>query len=327
MRLRIACLQFNPLLGQVDANVAKITRLMACFPKKIDLLVLPELAVTGYNFKSAKEIEPFLEKSGDGISFRVARDLSQKFGCTTVIGYPEKLGSIIYNSALVVDEQGQVVSNYRKSHLYETDETWGCLENPVRGFPPLKLLWPKSDVEDGNRVSVTANIGICMDLNPYQFKAEFNEFEFSIGCWQNDASLIIVPTAWLSSESPSINDSLSREEKAQKALQFQKQVLEKACENAATPSQSLVDYWIVRLFPFLNHPYNGLPKKLHRTTVVLCNRLGIEDEILYGGSSSILQFDPSKGESSALDATNPSVDVLTSAGWATEEVIYHEVDL
>ncbi|GEQ70419.1 hypothetical protein JCM33374_g4096 [Metschnikowia sp. JCM 33374] len=225
MRLRIACLQFDPLLGRVDANLAKISRMMARFNREIDLLVLPELAVTGYNFKSKSDIEPFLEKSGDGVSFRLARELSRKYKCTTVIGYPEKAGPITYNSALVVDAQGKLITNYRKSHLYETDETWGCSENPERDFPPLQLSWPKKAQDSAGSVtaSVTANIGICMDMNPYQFKADFNEFEFSMNCWKNDASLIIVPTAWLSSESPSIQDDLSAAEKAKKALFFQNQ--------------------------------------------------------------------------------------------------------
>ena len=308
MKLRIACLQFNPILGRVDQNVAKINHMMSRFNKDIDLLVLPELAVTGYNFPLKKEIEPFLEISGEGASFRVARELSRKFSCTTVIGYPEKLGSIIYNSALVVNDLGNIVTNYRKSHLYETDETWGCSENPVRNFPPLTLSWRKNN----GSLDITSNIGICMDLNPYQFKADFNEFEFAMNAWKNDASLIIVPTAWLSSESPSIQDNLSHVEKAEKSRQIQ---------------ESLVDYWIVRLFPFLRHPYNGLPKLGHRTTVAICNRVGIEDQVLYGGSSSIMQFDPLAGESDALDASNSSVKVLSSAGWASEEIIYQEVEI
>ncbi|OBA22736.1 carbon-nitrogen hydrolase [Metschnikowia bicuspidata var. bicuspidata NRRL YB-4993] len=328
MRLRIACLQLNPLLGKVEANVAKINRMMADCQKEIDLLVLPELAVTGYNFKLAKEIEPYLEKSGEGASFKIARLLSQKFKCTTVIGYPEKFGSFTYNSALVVDEKGYVVSNYRKSHLYETDEAWGCSENPVRGFPPFTLLLPDKTGAKGEKVGlVTANIGICMDMNPYQFKADFNEFEFSMNCWKNDASLIIVPTAWLSSDSPSIQEGLSEIEKANKAALYQDQIAANSLGNAGVPTQSLVDYWIVRLFPFLAHPYNGLPRKTKRTTVVICNRVGIEDQVLYGGSSSIMQFDPLKGESDALDASNPSVDVVASAGWASEEMIYHEVEI
>ncbi|KAM9896718.1 hypothetical protein OXX79_007315 [Metschnikowia pulcherrima] len=323
MKLRIACLQFNPILGRVDQNVAKINHMMSRFNKDIDLLVLPELAVTGYNFPSNKEIEPFLEISGEGASFRVASELSRKFSCTTVIGYPEKLGSIIYNSALVVNESGSIVTNYRKSHLYETDETWGCSENPVRNFPPLTLSWKKNN----GSLDITSNIGICMDLNPYQFKADFNEFEFALNAWKNDASLIIVPTAWLSSESPSIQDNLSHVEKAEKSRQIQEKFAKGVLEDAANPSKSLVDYWIVRLFPFLRHPYNGLPKLGHRTTVAICNRVGIEDQVLYGGSSSIMQFDPSAGESDALDASNPSVKVLSSAGWASEEIIYQEVEI
>lgn len=48
------------------------------------------------------------------------------------VGYPEKAdvaskwptGPEYYNSAAVVNSDGQVVANYRKSFLYYTDETW-----------------------------------------------------------------------------------------------------------------------------------------------------------------------------------------------------------
>lgn len=57
-----------------------------------------------------------------------------------VVGYPEKseLGNRgstspeYYNSAIVVSPDGETVANYRKSHLYDVDETW-ALESP-NGF-------------------------------------------------------------------------------------------------------------------------------------------------------------------------------------------------
>ena len=46
--MRIACLQFNPELGKLPANVARADALLqAASPQDIDLLVLPELAFTG----------------------------------------------------------------------------------------------------------------------------------------------------------------------------------------------------------------------------------------------------------------------------------------
>lgn len=320
MKLRIACVQFCPTLGKIEANIAKVNNLLAGVKKDIDLLVLPELSLTGYNFPSAKEIQPYLEIARAGPTFNLASELSARFGCTTIIGYPERFQNTTYNSAMVVDENGNLVYNYRKTHLYETDETWGCSENPDKSFAPVML---KLGTE---KKSIATNIGICMDLNPYKFEAPFNEFEFSLLCWRNGSQLVVVPTAWLSADSPSINDDLTKKEKKEMS-QAWKEILETPTEDLAIPLELLVNYWIKRFFPFVRHPMNQLPRLPGKTTVVLCNRTGIEDDVMYGGSSSIIQFDSEKPDDLNVDQTNPSVNVLSSAGWASEEVIYHEVEI
>lgn len=322
MKLRVACVQFNPILGKVEANIAKVRSLLVDSKKEIDLLVLPELSLTGYNFKSPQDIQSYLEVSETGPSFLLAKELSQKFQCTTVIGYPENSQGTTYNSALVVNELGEVVYNYRKTHLYETDEAWGCSENPSNTFSPVKLMLGKGS----QRRQFITNIGICMDLNPYKFVAPFNEFEFSLLCWKNMSRLIIVPTAWLATDSPSIKEDWTKEQKEAAASKWRKEFENNAVADAKVPNMDLINYWILRFFPFLSHPMNEMPRLKTKTHVILCNRTGIEDDVLYGGSSSILRFDSAVANHDAIDSTNPSVEVLESAGFATEEVIYHEID-
>lgn len=320
MKLRIACVQFSPTLGKVEDNIAKVKKLLSEVTRDIDLLVLPELSLTGYNFSSPREIEPFLESSSSGPTYSLALELSAKYSCTTVIGYPERFRKATYNSAMVVDEHGKLVYNYRKTHLYETDVTWGCKENPKKSFKSVKLrLGPEKQ-------SIKTNIGICMDLNPYKFEAPFNKFEFAKLCWKNSSQLVIVPTAWLSPDSPSIQDDASKDEKEKMGLEWKEKLASNSAD-FAEPLKQLTNYWILRFFPLLKHPMNQLPTLARKTTVVLCNRTGIEGDVMYGGSSSILQFDSEKSGDSNIDETNPSVKVFGSAGWASEEVLYHEVDV
>lgn len=59
-------------------------------PGELDLLVLPELALTGYCFASAAEIAPFLEPQR-GPTFELSRELAQRLGCVVVAGYPERI--------------------------------------------------------------------------------------------------------------------------------------------------------------------------------------------------------------------------------------------
>jgi predicted amidohydrolase len=60
-------------------------------------------------------------------------------------------GPEYYNAALAVNKDGDTVANYRKSHLFYTDETWALEGNGgfYKGFLP--------------GLGRTA-IGICMDL-------------------------------------------------------------------------------------------------------------------------------------------------------------------
>jgi protein N-terminal amidase len=264
-------------------------------------------------------------------------EISKKYECYTVMGYPEWCSSEeqIYNSAVVFNKSGKAVHNYRKSFLYETDEVWGCAEGP--GFKTFELM-------DG----VKACLGICMDLNPYKFKAPFNDFEFSGHCYRKHANLVICPMNWLHGQSPSIQESLDKDEKLDLAQKFQSELdrvkgeyvvnaegspirdfEEKLDYNDLhTPDYHNLNYWLLRFFPFMNHlrkpfQFNG------KITVVYCNRSGLEDKILYGGTSSIVQFNGSKGISGyqSIDLTNKSVDALGALGKGDEGILIREVDV
>lgn len=86
----------------------------------------------GFNFGSYDEISPFLEPSGSGISSLWARTVALKHNLNVLVGYPEKLdasgnsraGPKHFNSAILVNGDGETVANYRKSFLHSVDETW-----------------------------------------------------------------------------------------------------------------------------------------------------------------------------------------------------------
>jgi protein N-terminal amidase len=95
------------------------------------------LKATGYNFRSLQHITPFLEPTTSGITSLWARTTALKYNCVVTVGYPEKVDITpkwpaspeYYNSAVIVNSEGQTIANYRKSFLYYTDETW-ALEGP-----------------------------------------------------------------------------------------------------------------------------------------------------------------------------------------------------
>lgn len=374
MKLKVACVQYNPVLGELEKNKSKIKSLLSKVFQNtpVDLIILPELAITGYNFKSSQDIDAYLDRterddSGNismtatssnayhrlGSSMSFAKELLTSYRCFTVIGYPQLFQDKIYNACSLVNPCGQEVYNYRKTFLYETDETWGCNENPDKSFKSIDVILDKEYYLNNELVSSSdytktrINFGICMDLNPYKFEAPFNKFEFALSCYNNQSNLIICPMAWLTPFSPSIKSDMLKQDKLQEAKKLQQilasnetcqiNILEndnvdlESCKSLETftpskPDYSTINYHILRFFPFLNHKYNMLPK-LQKVNVITCNRIGVEDDIVYGGSSSMFEFNPDSPGNDEINYLNPSVDLKGYLSQGTEGVLYRELDL
>ncbi|CAI5756636.1 unnamed protein product [Candida verbasci] len=306
MKLRVAIIQLNSILRQPTQNITKIHNLISSKPnfKNVDLIVLPEMSITGYYFKSSQDITPYLESTNSfGPSLNFARDLSRKYNCFTVIGYPESDNSKIYNSCATFNRTGKLIHNYRKTFLYETDEVWGCEENPNKGFPATKLKF-KDDEED-----VIVNFGICMDLNPYKFEAPFHAFEFGSSCLNQKARLIICPMNWLTNESPSLHKEIQETKRCEMAKE-----LEAKMKLDNSPNVTNLNYWILRFYPYLQDELTWL-KDDDKVHVLIANRVGVEDDIVYGGSSCTLKFN---------DGENYLSSVL---GQCKEDILIHDIDV
>ena len=118
MTTRIGFAQTRPEFGRTDANLAEIERLAAV--AGADLLVLPELAASGYEFADRDEALALAEPFGDGpISVATAR-IAETHRVTLVVGYPERDGARLYNSCLLASPDGRL-ANYRKLHLFDRE--------------------------------------------------------------------------------------------------------------------------------------------------------------------------------------------------------------
>jgi NAD+ synthase (glutamine-hydrolysing) len=113
-KLRIALGQLNMLVGDVAGNAQRIVAAAerACEELSTDLLVLPELTLSGY------PPEDLLFHRG----FRVAIDKGMatlraaRASCGFLVGFPEYAGAQIFNSAALI-EQGALRATHRKSAL------------------------------------------------------------------------------------------------------------------------------------------------------------------------------------------------------------------
>jgi protein N-terminal amidase len=166
-------------------------------------------------------------------SFSTDTDATQH---TSTNGNPTEPIYKRYNSTVTVSPTGDILANYRKSFLYYTDESWAA-EGPTGFF--CDTLGSLGKV----------GLGICMDINPYQFEAPWDKFEFATNIVENGAKLAVMSMAWLT--------SLPGEE--MKLLPGQ-------------PALETVSYWLQRFSPLIEtSKATG-----EDITVVFSNRVGNE---------------------------------------------------
>ncbi|TLD23659.1 N-terminal asparagine amidohydrolase-like protein [Venturia nashicola] len=267
--MKIACLQFAPQLGKVQANMEKANKILE---ETNDLrptadgrplwLVLPEMAFSGYNFQTLEEITPCLEPSCAGPSTQWAVNIARHYSIFVTVGYPEVAKpadsadptskSVNYNSTVTVSPQGVVIGSYRKRFLYYTDETWAHEGDgkTASGFF-AGPLGPLGDV----------SMGICMDINPHKFLASWSAYEFANHVIDSGTPLVVLSMAWLT--------RLTTQELAELPLR---------------PDEETFAYWMQRFQPLIEGKKGPI-------AVVCANRCGIEGNACYAGTSSVFVVD------------------------------------
>ncbi len=143
---RIGFLQFNPRFGDIDANLVQSLEMLE--EAEADLMVLPELAFTGYAFSGRDEARAFAHDPRDSKITAELRDLADRRDMYVSTGFAELAGDKVFNSALLIGPDG-IVSTYRKLHLFNTEKD--CFD---AGDLPLELCTVK-----GVRVGMM----ICFD--------------------------------------------------------------------------------------------------------------------------------------------------------------------
>jgi len=113
----VSIVQFAPLLGKLQDNINSIKELVT--PISAQLIVLPELANSGYRFNDYKEAKAASEYIVSSEFIDALCVISKTKGAYIVSGFCEREGDDLYNSAVLVGPNG-LVGTYRKLHLF-----WG----------------------------------------------------------------------------------------------------------------------------------------------------------------------------------------------------------
>ncbi len=117
--LRLAYYQFRPAFGKVSRNVRRVTAALAAV--EADIVVLPELAFTGYNFADRREALALAEDLSCSATVETLITLCRERDLYLVTGFAERRLDKVFNSALLIGPQG-LIHVYRKLHLFNTEK-------------------------------------------------------------------------------------------------------------------------------------------------------------------------------------------------------------
>ena len=114
MSLKVALAQINFVVGHIAANVDNIIAAAEYARDQLpaDIVVFPELTITGYPAEDLLLRADFIETANNAV-YEVAERVE---GIAMVIGFPEQAEGVLYNSAVVL-YQGVVLACYRKQAL------------------------------------------------------------------------------------------------------------------------------------------------------------------------------------------------------------------
>jgi len=169
--VRIACCQVEPAIGGLAANAELIeAQIRAAVQVGADVIVLPELATSGYMFADADEARATALTLTDPAfaKWSAAADDSIVISGFCELGDDARL----YNSAVVVDADG-LLAGYRKTHLWDREKLI---------FTPGDALPPVVKTKHG-----AIAVMVCYDL-------EFGELTRRVAL--DGAELIAAPVNW-----------------------------------------------------------------------------------------------------------------------------------
>lgn len=172
--ITVACLQFEPVVGDKGGNIAKTLRLIDdAAGNGARLLVLPELCNSGYMFASRAQAFELAEEVPAGPTAEAWIGKAREHGLHIVAGITEREGQSLYNSAVVIGPSGHI-GTYRKTHLWNAENLF---------FEPGNLGFPVHQTPIGRIATF-----ICYDgWFPESYRL----------CALQGADIVCIPTNWV----------------------------------------------------------------------------------------------------------------------------------
>ena len=177
-KLKITLAQLNPVVGDIIGNVNKLIKIRSNLSTDIDIIVLPELYLTGYPIDDLVLRNDFLELVENQIN-ELAK-LTNDNKAAIILGAPRREKTSIRNSVFVLDK-GKIVTfrdkyNLPNSGVFDEQRIFapGALSGPVNirgalfGLPICEDIWSETVVEC--LCETGAEIILSINASPYSMK-------------------------------------------------------------------------------------------------------------------------------------------------------------
>lgn len=118
--ITIAVLQLAPVPGDMPGNTGRYIEALREHGGAADLVVAPELCLSGYDLAMVAERGSELAEPLDGPTVTATAELAAELCTTVVLGLLETDGDTLFDTAAVVTPDGGV-HPFRKTHLYPAE--------------------------------------------------------------------------------------------------------------------------------------------------------------------------------------------------------------
>ena len=144
--MKIGLVQYSPEWENVERNISKIEELLNETDKDFDLLIFPEMTLTGFTMNC----ERFAEEI-DGVGTQLFMHISSVLGTHIFAGIIEQDVNQFYNTLVHFDNNGLIKARYRKIHPY----SFGQEDQHYSGSDEIVIT---------NIDKVNFGLSVCYDL-------------------------------------------------------------------------------------------------------------------------------------------------------------------
>ncbi len=174
---KILMAQTNPKVGAIEANVEKIIAIIHKEQAQHELIVFPELAITGYPPEDLLFRKAFFLQIEEGLN----RIKQATVDCYVIVGHPSYEHGNCYNSATVFHQDArvavyhkQILPNYDvfdEKRYFTSGETQACIikvKNQRIALCICEDLWQPGPFEQIFHAG--AELLICINASPFDYK-------------------------------------------------------------------------------------------------------------------------------------------------------------